>query len=126
MQSRLQISKPTLYLCAPIFVLQVIHGFAVTRSGGEPTVLDAWYPIALFWAVGWWFINDSRTNGINWNNEFLDMGMFLYIAWIVILPYYLFKSRDWKAISTILLISGVYLGAFITGALLHLISTLFL
>ena len=126
MQSRLHISKPTLYFCASIFLLQVIRGFAVTRSGGEPTVLDSWYPIALFWAVGWWFINDSRTSGINWNDQFLDMGLFICVAWIFLLPYYLFKSRGWKAVYTILLIAGIYLGAFITGTLLHLIFTLFL
>ena len=124
MRSRLHISKPTLYLCASIFIMQAVHGFGTARNGGNPTILDAWYLIALFWAVGWWFIRDSQGDGIKWNDGFLDIGLFLYIAWIFILPYYLFKSRGWKAVYTIVLLVAVYFGAYITGVMIYLLSTL--
>jgi hypothetical protein len=52
------------------------------------------------------------------------MGMFLYLAWIFIVPYYLFKSRGWKAIYTLLLVVSVYFVAHLTGAFIYLLSTL--
>jgi len=32
----------------------------------------------------------------------LDLGMFLFIAWVVLLPYHLFKTRGLKAFIPIL------------------------
>jgi hypothetical protein len=103
--------------------MQAVYGYSSARSGGNPTVQDVWHVLAFYWAVGWWFINDSRSKGIRWNDGFMDMGMFLYIAWILIIPYYLFKSRGWKAIYPLVLIPGVYFGAHIIGAMIYLISS---
>lgn len=38
-----------------------------------------------------------------------DFGWFLYLAWWVIVPYYLFKVRGWKAFRTILPFVAAYL-----------------
>jgi hypothetical protein len=104
--------------------MQAAYGFSTARSGGNPTIQDTWHALTLFWAIGWWFISDSRRYGINWNDGFMDMGILLYVACMFIIPYYLFKSRGWKAIYTLVLILGVYLGAHIIGAIMYLVSTL--
>ena len=122
MLANLRISRPTLYLCAAIFFIQSIHGFTVARRGNDLTTLDPWYAVALFWAIGWWFLNDHRNYATTWANGLLDMGLFLYVAWVFVLPYYLFKSRGWRAIDTVLLLLGVYLVASIVGALVYLVS----
>jgi hypothetical protein len=54
------------------------------------------------------------------------MGMYLYIAWIFIVPYYLFKTRGWKAIYIIGLLAGIYFGAYAMGAILYSLLNLFL
>jgi len=61
---------------------------------------------------------------VKWFDEYLDMGMFLYIAWIFIIPYYLFKTHGWKALYTIVLFIGVYFGAYIAGIIIHLITSI--
>lgn len=124
MQTNFNISKPTLYLCMLVFILQLSYGFSAARNGGNPTIQDTWHTLALFWAIGWWFINDSRVYEIKWTDGFMDMGMLLYTAWIFIVPYYLFKSRGRKAIYTLVLILVVYFGAQLTGALIYFISAL--
>jgi len=46
-----------------------------------------------------------------------DMGFFLVLAWPVIAPYHLVKSRGIKrALVTLLLLFGVFFGSFMAGA----------
>lgn len=125
MQTSLSVSKPTLYFCASLFILQAVYGFSAARSGGSPAIVDPWRALALYWAFGWWFISDSRTHGINWYDHYMDMGMILYIAWVFLLPYYLFKSRGWKAVLTAGLFLGVYFGAYIAGVILYSLVYIF-
>ena len=120
MQASLNITKSTLYLCLSISILQAAYGFGAAQRGGLPTTLDIWQALALYWALAWWFISDSRASTANWHDQYMDMGMFLYIAWIFFLPYYLFKSRGWKALFMIAFFLGLYYGAYFAGALLHL------
>lgn len=47
------------------------------------------------------------------------MGLFLYIAWPFVMPYYLLKTRGAKGLLLILAFAGVYVGALIAGAMLH-------
>jgi hypothetical protein len=61
-------------------------------------------------------LKDSRSRGVGW---VFDMGLFLYIAWPFVMPYYLLKTRGAKGLLLILAFAGVYVGALIAGAMLH-------
>ena len=124
MLSRLQISKPSIYLCGFFLVTQLINGFNDVGNNLSETS-NAWYGLAFYWALSWWFIVDSRTHGIGWIDGHLDMGLFLYLAGIFIVPYYLFKTRGWKALYTIGIFLGAFIGAYIAGAILYFLLRAF-
>ena len=46
--------------------------------------------LALFMAMGYWLSKDSKSRNVHW---VFDLGFFLYVAWPIIMPYYLFKTR---------------------------------
>lgn len=77
-----------------------------------PAVVEILYPIAFLGFVGWWFAEDCRRTGVRWP---LDMGMFVYVAWMFILPYYLFKTRGVKGFAGILAFVGVNLAAWVVA-----------
>ena len=124
MQSYLRISKPSILLCAFLVVAQFVNGFNVARIGDNSGISNPWYFLAFYWAIGLWFINDSRRHGVKWVDEYLDMGMFLYIACIFIIPYYLFKTRGWKVIFKIALLLGIYIGAYMGGVISYILTSL--
>ena len=69
--------------------------------------------VVLFCLVGYWLNVDSRERR---TVQVWDMGFFLYIAWPVIVPYYLVKTRGLKrAAFTSLLFIADYLGASVAG-----------
>jgi len=124
MLSKLQISKPSLYLCSFLFVTQLVNGYMDIQNRFS-TISNLWYLLAFYWALTWWFVVDSSKQGDGWTGGHLDMGMFLYIGGIFIIPYYLFKTRGWKALYTIGLFLGAIYGAYIAGAIISLLISLF-
>lgn len=69
------------------------------RQLEAPWTFDVLSPIAFIWLIWWWLRDDSRKYGISW---MLDLGMFLLMAWPIILPYHLFKTRGLSAFIPIL------------------------
>src|ERR1700682_2197777 len=85
-----RISSPTTLLYLLVLITQIGRGIYLglqIEPSGAFTLLS-W--VALLWIVGWWLRADSRKRGIAW---VYDMGFFLNIAWPLIMPYYLVKSR---------------------------------
>jgi hypothetical protein len=82
-----------------LFVVQFFDSFYASRRLETPWLFDILSRVALIWLIWWWLRDDSRRLGITW---VLDLGMFLVIAWIFILPYHLFKTRGLKAFIPIL------------------------
>jgi hypothetical protein len=72
--------------------------------------------VFLFSLIGYWLEKDSKRYGVKW---MLDMGFFLYLAWPVIIPYHLFKTRGIKAFLTILAFIGIYIGTYLIGLLVY-------
>ncbi|HUG34502.1 MAG TPA: hypothetical protein VMJ90_07005, partial [Anaerolineales bacterium] len=105
MLSNLQISKESLYLCSFFFVAQFFNGINDAR-GSYSEFSNYGFALAFYWALNWWFLTDSRKHGTGWTDGYLDMGMYLYIAGFIVVPYYLFKTRGWKALYTIGLFFG--------------------
>jgi len=124
MLSKMKISKPTIYLCGFFIVTQFINGFNDAGSSSSE-ISRFWYVAAFYWALNWWFIADARSYSAGWKDVYLDMSMFLYIAGFFVIPYYLFKTRGWKAFYTIVLFLGSILGTYILGSLFSLIMRLF-
>jgi len=79
-----------------------------------PAVFEILYPIAFLGVVGWWFAEDCRRTGNSWP---LDMGMYLYAAWMFILPYYLFKTRGRKAFVGIVAFIGANIAAWVVAVI---------
>lgn len=96
-------NKPLLTPARLLFVFTFLTQFAADTYAimqvelpDLVTVIWAIAPIWLFWL---WLREDSRNYGINW---VLDLGMFLFMAWPLILPYHLFKTPGLKAFIPIL------------------------
>jgi hypothetical protein len=66
------------------------------------------------WIVGWWMRRDSQRQGIAW---LYDMGMFLYILWPFIMPYYLLKSRGARGLLVVLGYVVAWIGGYFVGVL---------
>ena len=115
-----RIATPTALLYVFVVSAQIVSG--VYSAGGlePPEPFTLLYALGFLWVVGWWMQSDSRGRGVGW---VLDMGLFLYIAWPVILPYYLLKTRGAKGLLAILIFAGVYAGAFLAGAALRVLLT---
>ncbi len=124
MKTYIQTWKPLILLCTFLLVAQFMNGINVAPSPYSDKTFF-WFSLAFYWALGWWFINDSRKYGFPWADKYMDMGMYLYIGWFFIVPYYLFKTRGWKAVYVIGLLLGIYFGAYVVGIFLYLLLSLF-
>ena len=69
----------------------------------------------MLWAIGWWLRTDSRRRGVL---SVYDLGFFLYLAWPIVMPYYLVKTRGAKGLFVILGFVTAYVGATLLGILL--------
>ena len=115
-----QISSPTALLYLYLIAAQVTTGVYLAREAELPPAFSLLYPLGFLWVVGWWLRRDSRGRGVGW---VFDMGLFLYIAWPVVMPDYLLKTRGAKGLLAILACAGAYVGALLAGAALYILLT---
>jgi hypothetical protein len=115
-----RINSATALLYLFLITTQVVGGVYLAREAEPPPAFSFLYPLGLLWVVGWWLRVDSRERGVAW---VFDMGLFLYIAWPVFMPYYLLKTRGAKGLLVMLAAAGVYVGALIAGAVMYVILT---
>jgi hypothetical protein len=115
-----KLSSPAALLYLFLVVAQVVTGVYLAREAQPPPAFSLLYPLGLLWAVGWWLRDDSRKRGVGW---VFDMGLFLYIAWPLFMPYYLLKTRGAKGLLVILGFAAVYVGALLAGATLYALLT---
>ncbi len=94
-----KISMPAVFIFLSVFLERFLGGLYFLRGLEAPVVLTLLPPVVIAWAMWLWLRGDSRKRGVQW---VLDLGWFLYVAWIVILPYHLFKTRGLKALIPIL------------------------
>jgi hypothetical protein len=98
-----------------LMVTQAVNGFYLAGEAQPPPAFTLLYALGLLWAVGWWLRRDSIKRGVAW---VFDMGLFLYIAWPFVMPYYLLKTRGAKGLLPILAFVCAYVVALIAGAVL--------
>lgn len=115
------ITSPAGSLYLFLLVTHSIDGLYLARGVDAPGVYHLLSFLALVWLMGWWLQQDSRKHEFKW---VYDMGFFLYVAWPIILPYYLFKTRGLKALLTILIFLAVYFGTYIIGVVIYAFSNL--
>ena len=98
-----------LYLLVASVANGVYHGLGREQSGA------AWLLSVLLFilVMGAWFEKDSRQRGVKWAT---DLGLTLYIAWPIFLPYYIFATRKMRGFITL----GIFLGVYIAGNLVSI------
>ena len=110
-----RIFAPTMLLYSFVVVTQFAYGFYLGLQIEPPGALTLVHWLGLLWIVGWWLRTDSRKRGVA---SVYDIGFFLYIAWPIVMPYYLVKTRGAKGLLVILAFVGAYFGAAIAGLVL--------
>jgi hypothetical protein len=109
-----RIFSPTVLLYAFAFTSQIGHGIYSVTEGEPPQAFTVASGIGFLWILGWWMRRDSRLRSIPW---IYDMGMFLYMVWPFIMPYYLIKTRGARGLLGILGFAGAYIGGLTVGVI---------
>lgn len=76
--------------------------------------------VGFVWVVCSWLQDDSRKREIRWP---LDLGMFVYVAWVLVLPYHLLRTRGLAGVIPVMyfILSGL-----LGSALATIVSGVFL
>lgn len=108
--SRILSPAPLLYTL--VVLTQFAYGAYLGAQLQFPEGVTLIYGVGILWASGWWLQTDSRRRGVL---SVYDLGFFLYLAWPVVMPYYLVKTRGAKGLLVILGFVVAYAGAAIIG-----------
>src|SRR5947207_218276 len=114
--SRILSPAPLLY--SFVVITQFAYGAYLGAQLEFPAAVTLLFTVGLLWAVGWWLRTDSRRRGAL---SVYDLGFFLYLAWPIVMPYYLIKTRGAKGLLVILGFVAAYVGAAIIGMVLSVL-----
>jgi hypothetical protein len=114
--SRMFSPAPLLY--GFVVITQFAYGAYLGAQLEFPGVVTFLFAIGLLWAVGWWLRTDSRRRGVL---SVYDLGFFLYLAWPIVMPYYLIKTRGAKGLLVMLAFVVAYVGAALIGMVLSVL-----
>ena len=115
---RSKITSITTLLYLFLIITQFVAGIYLASGHEPPPMFSAIYVFGFLWMIGWWLRDDAKGRGIGW---VYDIGFFLYLAWPLVMPYYLLNSRGAKGILAVLAFIGVYVGATGLGIILYLL-----
>ncbi|SRR6266496_2335610 len=107
-----RILSPTVLLYSFVVITQFGYGLYLGRQMETPPAYTLLHWAAQLWIIGWWLRSDSRKRNVAW---VYDLGFFLCIAWPLVMPYYLVKTRGAKGLLVILGFVGAYVGAAMAG-----------
>jgi hypothetical protein len=111
-----RLASPTALLYVLTIIAQLASGIYLAGEVEPPPAFTLLYALSFLWVMGWWLLKDSKLRGVSW---VLDMGLFLYIAWPIVMPYYLIKTRGWRGLLAILVFAVVYVAASMAGVALY-------
>jgi polyferredoxin len=107
-----RVFSPGPFLYTFVVITQFAYGAYIGAQLQFPEGVTLISAFGILWAVGWWLRTDSRRRGVL---SVYDLGFFLYLAWPLIMPYYLIKTRGAKGLLVILGFLAAYLGAAVLG-----------
>jgi hypothetical protein len=110
-----RILSPTVLLYSFVVIAQFAYGLYLGQQIEAPAAYTLLHWAAQLWIIGWWLRTDSRKRGVMW---VYDLGFFLCIAWPLVMPYYLVKTRGAKGLLVILGFIGAYVDATLVGIIL--------
>ena len=108
--SRILSPAPLLY--SFVVITQFAYGAYLGAQLEFPGAVTFLFTVGMLWAVGWWLRRDSHRRGVL---SVYDLGFFLYLAWPIVMPYYLIKTRGVKGLIVMLGFVSAYVGAVIVG-----------
>src|SRR6266478_8970736 len=111
--SRIFSPAPLLYTF--VVITQFAYGAYLGAQLQFPEGVTFIFAIGILWAVGWWLRTDSRRRGVL---SVYDLGFFLYLAWPIVMPYYLLKTRGARGLLVMLGFVASYRGSAIIGMVL--------
>ena len=112
------VQSPTGLLYVFVTIAQFGHAIYVASGEFEPNPTFTFiYAMGFLWIIGWWLLRDCRKHRVKW---VFDMGLFLYIAWPLLMPYHLLKTRGARGLIGIFGFIGVYLAAWVAGLAFYL------
>lgn len=114
--SRVLSPAPLLY--SIVLMTQFAYGAYLGAQFEFPPAVTLLYTVGLLWVTGWWLETDSRRGRVL---QIYDLGFFLYVAWPIVMPYYLVKTRGVKGLLLILAFVAAYVGAGVVGVLLSVL-----
>jgi hypothetical protein len=115
--SRILSPAPLLYLF--VVITQFAFGAYLGAQFEFPAAATLLFTVGLLWAVGWWLRTDRRRRGVL---SVYDLGFFLFLAWPIVMPYYLIKTRGAKGLLVMLGFVAAYVGAEIIGIILSVLA----
>jgi len=107
-----RIFSPAPLLCLFIVITQFAYGVYLGAQLEFPASVRLLSWFGILWGAGWWLRRDSHRRGVL---SVYDLGFFLYIAWPIVMPYYLIKTRRAKGLLIMLGFIVAYVGAAIIG-----------
>ena len=110
-----RILSPVPLLYSFVIITQFAYGAYVGAQLEFPGAVTFLFTVGVLWAIGWWLRTDSRRKGVL---SVYDLGLFLYLAWPLVMPYYLLKTRGAKGLLVILGFVVAYIGAAIIGIIM--------
>jgi hypothetical protein len=113
-----RVSIPLICLSIFLLIVHVANGFYFALAVEPFPGFNHLSSFGLIMLIVWWLKEDSKNFGLNW---VYDMGLFIYLGWIFILPYYLFKTRGIRAFITIFSFIGIYVGTYLIGEVVSII-----
>jgi hypothetical protein len=115
-------ASPVALLYSFVILSQFAYGLYLGQQIEVPAAYSLLHWAAQLWIIGWWLRADSRKRGVA---GALDLGLFLSLAWPLIMPYYLVKTRGAKGLLVILGFIGVYVGAALVGIIVSVTMSVY-
>jgi len=106
-------------LAVLVFFSSVSHTFFSLEHLEFPVLAEGLYRIAFIWAVGWWIREENRRHRIA--PLYCD-GLLISIGWLVLIPYYLFKTLGLKGFIPLFTLIVVFVAGSIVGGLAYLLT----
>ena len=112
-----QVLSSTVLLYSFVLITQFGYGLYFGWQIEAPPAYTFLHWAAQLWIIGWWLRSDSRLHHVGW---VYDMGFLLLIAWPIVMPYYLVKTRGLKGLLVILGFIALYIGAGLAGVFISM------